>query len=543
MTGRDNTLWIALESVGIRQVLARSEATAVYMADAYARLKGRPTFAYGAYGPGAANVAGALAEPLWSSSPVVALVSAMRRGERFRREYQELDQIPLFASVTKWGVEASVAAQVPRLVREAARHSITGTPGPVYLGIPGDVFEDEVPDYQEPAVVDRPTDLARARPAPTDADADAVVEALKNASRPVILAGNGIHHSGAYEPLLKVAERLGIPVATSSAGKGSIPETHELALGTVGRYSRNYANAAVRDADVIVAIGTQLGGLVTDSYRLINPKAQLIHVTLDPEAIGLNFPTHLGLVADARTFLDALLKACDRGQALGSTTSSGYLATLAEQRTAWHERRAGLAAHDGNDGGPMRPEALMAALNDQIADDAVLVGDTGYAAAWAGALSEVRVAGRQFIRSDGSLGWAFPGSLGAQLAAPDKQVICIIGDGGFGYHIGDLETALRLNLPVVVVVLNNQTLAFEAHVQTLLYGHMVAEVDDFVDVDYGQVARAFGASGTRVSNVAEFSRALAHGLERRGPTVIDAVIDREAIAPVTRYDRVRVREL
>jgi acetolactate synthase-1/2/3 large subunit len=543
MTGRDNTLWIALESVGIRQVLARSEATAVYMADAYARLRGRPTFAYGAYGPGAANVAGALAEPLWSSSPVVALVSAMRRGERFRREYQELDQIPLFASVTKWGVEAAVATQVPRLVREAARHAITGTPGPVYLGIPGDVFEDEIPDYQEPSEADERQELARARPAPTDADADAVIEALTNASRPVILAGNGVHHSQAYAPLLAVAERLGIPVATSSAGKGSIVETHELALGTVGRYSRNYANAAVRDADVIVAIGTQLGGLVTDSYRLINPKAQLIHVTLDPEAIGLNFPTHLGLVADARTFLDALLKACDRRQVRDGSAPSGYLANLAEQRRAWHEVRAGLAARDGNDGGPMRPEALMAVLSDQIADDAIVVGDTGYAAAWAGALSEVKVAGRQFIRSDGSLGWAFPGSLGAQLAAPDKQVVCIIGDGGFGYHIGDLETALRLNLPVVVIVLNNQTLAFEAHVQTLLYGHMVPEVDDFVDVDYGQVARAFGATGSRVTNVTEFSNALAQGLERRGPTVIDAVIDREAIAPVTRYDRVRVREL
>jgi acetolactate synthase I/II/III large subunit len=191
----------------------------------------------------------------------------------------------------------------------------------------------------------------------------------------------------------------------------------------------------------------------------------------------------------------------------------------------------------------MRPEALMAEVNAQIADDAIVLGDTGYAAAWAGGLTEVRTAGRRFIRSDGSLGWAFPGSLGAQLAAPDRQVICIIGDGGFGYHIGDLETARRLQLPVIVIVLNNQTLAFEAHVQTLLYGHMVPEVDDFIDVDYGEVARAFGVSGVRVKNVAEFSRALAQGLERRGPTVIDAVIDRDAIAPVTRYDRVRVREL
>ena len=226
MTGRDNTLWIALQEAGIHQVLARSESAAVYMADAYARLLGRPAFVYGAYGPGAANVAGSMAEPYWSSSPVIALVSAMRRGDRFRNEYQELEQMPLFASVTKWSAEASVATAVPRLVREAARHALSGTPGPVHLGIPGDLFEEELPVYRERAEQSQPTGLPLARPGTTAADTEAVVDALTHASRPIILAGNGIHQSVAYEPLREVAERLGIPVATSSAGKGSISEAH-----------------------------------------------------------------------------------------------------------------------------------------------------------------------------------------------------------------------------------------------------------------------------------------------------------------------------
>ena len=148
-----------------------------------------------------------------------------------------------------------------------------------------------------------------------------------------------------------------------------------------------------------------------------------------------------------------------------------------------------------------------------MADDAVIVADTGYAAAWAGALAEVRVAGRQFLRADGSLGWAFPAALGAQLAAPDKQVICVTGDGGFGYHVGELETAIRLNLPVVVIILNNQTLAFEAHVQALLYGKVVTEVNDFHDVDYGKVARAFGANGFRVTTAAGFRQRTCPGPE------------------------------
>jgi acetolactate synthase-1/2/3 large subunit len=541
MTGRDNTLWIALQAEGIRQILARSESAAVYMADAYARLRGRPTFVYGAFGPGAANVAGSLAEPFWSSSPVIALSSAMRREHRFRNEYQELDQLALFSAVTKWSAEASASAQVPRLIREAARHALSGSPGPVYLGIPGDIFEEEVPGYKEPTPLDHPMELPLARPAPTDVDAEAAVEALMAASRPIILVGNGIHQSAAYEALRKVAERLGIPVVTSSAGKGGMSERHELALGTVGRYSRNFANAALLDSDVVLAIGTRLGGLVTDSYRLISPQAHLIHVTLDPEVIGQNFSTQLGVVADARSFLDAVLEACDRMEARPSAASSANLAKLARERSAWRERRA-LASRDGGVT-PMRPEAVIAALDDQIADDAVLLADTGYAAAWAGALADMKVAGRHFLRADGSLGWAFPASLGAQLAVPDQQVVCVIGDGGFGYHIGELETALRLELPVVVVVLNNQTLAFEAHVQTLLYGKMVAEVDDFCDVDYARVARAFGVRGIRATTAAEFKEALAQGLHQQGPMVIDAVIDRDAIAPVTRYDRVRVREL
>jgi acetolactate synthase-1/2/3 large subunit len=352
-----------------------------------------------------------------------------------------------------------------------------------------------------------------------------------------------VHQSGAYDALRELAERLSIPVATSSGGKGAIADNHELALGTVGRYSRNYANAAVRSADVVVALGSQLGGLVTDSYKLISPDTFLIHVTIDPEVIGLNFPPNLGIVADARAFLEAVLSAAERMEALPSPESSAWLAELAETKRAWREQRAILAARDGNDGQPMRPEAIMAAIDENLPADGIIVADTGYSAAWAGALADVKQAGRNFIRADGSLGWAFPASLGAQMAAPDRQVVCITGDGGIAYHIADIETALRHDLPVTVVVLNNGILAFEEHVQNLLYGHVVPEVDRFRDVDYGAVARAFGASGFRVTNAADFRVALAAGFERRAPTIIDAVIDREALAPVTRYDRVREREL
>ena len=231
-------------------------------------------------------------------------------------------------------------------------------------------------------------------------------------------------------------------------------------------------------------------------------------MSIDPGVVGLNFPTELGLVADARTFLETVLDAAERMEVIASAAATVHSTNLALERAAWRDVRADLASHDGMDGGPMRPEAIMAVLDAQIADDAV--SSPTPATPRPGPVPSPRHAGRTELRSRRRvLGWAFPAALGAQLAAPDKQVICITGDGGFGYHIGDIETAIRIGLPIVVIVLNNQTLAFEEHVQELLYGKVVHEVNYFHDVDYGKIASAFGANGFRVTNADGFGRALA----------------------------------
>lgn len=541
VTGGDNSIWIALRKQGIRQILARSEASAVYMADAYARLTGRPTFVYGQYGPGAGNVAGALPEPLWSSSPVVAMPTSMRRQHRHAGEYQELEQLHLFAGVTKWQAEAQLPERIPHLVRAGAIRAVSVPPGPVYIGVPSDALEQEVPGYVAPAPDSAIVALPNHRPR---AALDVVRRALavvRDAERPVIIAGNGIHLSRAYEPLLDVAERLRIPVATSLSGKGSIAETHGLSIGTVGRYSRNYANALVRDADAILAVGSRLGGLVTDSYRLIGTGARIVHVDLDPTAFAGNYTATVAVNADAAAFLEDLAGAA--GGAPITAAREAWLQRVEDARAKWHQRWSEMASADGTSDAPMRPEAVISVVNEIAPEDALFLADTGYAAAWAGALLDLRGSGRGFLRADGSLGWAFPASLGAKLAVPDRPVVAITGDGGFGYHVGEIETALRLGLPVMVVVLNNGTLAFEVHVQELLYKEVVEEVDDFIDVDHGAVARAYGAAGVRVRTAGEFRDAFAEALRRDRLTVIDAIVDRAAIGPVTRYDQVRDREL
>jgi acetolactate synthase-1/2/3 large subunit len=540
VTGGDNSLWIALRRHGIRQILARSEASAVYMADAYARVTGRPTFVYGQYGPGAGNVAGALPEPLWSSSPVVAMPTSMRRQHRHAGEYQELEQIQLFTGVTKWQAEAQLPEKMASLARSGAIRAVSVPSGPVYVGLPSDALEMEVANYTAPepdsAVITMPVH----RPAPDAALVDRAAALLGEAERPMILAGNGVHLSRAYDAVTAVAEAIAAPVATSLSGKGAIAETHRLSVGTVGRYSRNYANELVRDADVVLALGSRLGGLVTDSYRLLNPASRIIHVDLDPNAFGGHYAAEVAINADARAFLDAIASRLGAGP---TADRPEWLDRVGAARAAWGDRWTELTRSDGTGAEPMRPEAVLAGVNELAPDDALFLADTGYAAAWAGALVELRRAGLGYLRADGSLGWAFPASIGAKLAAPDRPVIAITGDGGFGYHVSEIETALRLGAPVVVIVLNNQTLAFEVHVQELLYKEVVEEVDDFIDVDHGAVARAYGAEGVRVRTAADFREAFTQALGNDRVTIIDAIIDRSAIGPVTRYDSVRDRAL
>jgi acetolactate synthase-1/2/3 large subunit len=224
----------------------------------------------------------------------------------------------------------------------------------------------------------------------------------------------------------------------------------------------------------------------------------------------------------------------------GEADRAAWVERLDAARTSWRARFAEVAAAPA---APMRPESVIAVLQQTLPARSLMVADTGYAAAWVGALYEVRESGRGIVRSDGSLGWAFPAGLGAKLASPDRPVVVVTGDGGFGYHVGELETAVRLRLPVTTIVLNNSSLALEWHLQEMIYGQGIAEVDDYAPTDHAAIARAFGASGIRAETPAQLRDAVTASLQSSGPVVIDAIIDKAAIAPITRFDSIRTRDL
>ena len=536
MTGGDQAFWIESQAAGLSLVLARSENSAAYMADGYARATGRPGVVYAQWGPGAGNLAGSLADAWWGRSPVVAITSSMATDTAYLNEYQELDQLPLFDPVTKWNRVVPRAERSAELLQTAIRVATGGCPRPVHLDIPRDFFDADGTVADDYALAAR-----HLAPAPAPAALEQAVALMNGAERPLILAGAGVVISGAERELAALAEETGLPVVTSAGGKGAIVETHPLAVGVAGRYSRKIANEAFGRADLVLAVGSSIGALVSDGYRMPPDDATIVQIDIEVEQLGMSRPAAVAIHADAKLALAGLLDEVRRTPLAGTHRAWGD--ELEQGVAEWRRALAAELARPEEEGF-VRGEAIVQALRDTAADGDLVVADTAYMAAWTAALYEVRQAGRTYLRCGGSLGWAFPAALGAQLGRPDARVFCVIGDGGIGYHIGDLETAVRLGIPAITLVFNNSSLAYEYQFQKhVLQGQIIDEVNDFAEVDHAAVARAFGARGARVSSAEELRVALGEAVEASEPTLIDVVVSKEQPAPVTSYEGVFERKL
>ena len=533
--GGDHELWYGLEEAGIKIVNCRSEAGAVYMADGYARVSGKPGFVYGQRGPGVANVAGAMADPLWASSPLVSLTSSIAMSSRDRFEYQELDGLPMHDAVTRWNKTVSVPERAADMIRAAIRVATGPAPGPVHIEIPAEMFADEIDgniDYREEnlGVVN-----ARRIPPPEGA-MEQIVDRLLAAERPIIVAGKGVVISEAWDALRQFAQALNIPVVTSLGGKGAISEDWDLAVGVMGRNSRKVANDTVRACDTVLAIGTRLGGLATHRWTLPFGEKVLMQIDTNAEILGHNFPTQITVLADARAALETGLRDVEaRGL---SRERSAWAKQVTQSIADWRQHAADLASEKPEDG--IHPAEVLARLRELMAPNDIIGADTGALGSWVGALFPVQ-SGKTMVRANGSLGWVVAGAMGAALAAPDRRTVAVTGDGGILYHIAELETALRLDIPMVTVVLNNASLASEYHTQVRRWnGRYVRDVIDYRDVDFAAVARAFGAYGVRVTDGADLKDALSEALKSKQPAVVDVVSSKEAVSPSANNDSHRL---
>ncbi|PZQ74851.1 MAG: acetolactate synthase [Variovorax paradoxus] len=511
----------AMQARGVTPVMTHGEKAAAYMADGFARAS-RRVGACGAQAIGATNLAAGLRDAYMARIPVLAITGGSTAENRYRHFYQQIDDMPIYDALTKFNARVESPARLPDLLRTALRAATTGMPQPVHLEIDqlaGAILAGEVgePMAINPRYARFPAD----RPAASGTDVSAAVTALLASQRPIIVAGGGVRSSGAEAELLAFARYHRIPIATALNAKGAIVDSDPLAVGVVGEYSRDCANQAVSEADLVFFIGSLTGGLTTRGWAIPAMSTQVIHLDIHAENIGRNYPNTLPLCGDARTVLQQLIDAAPQ-----AIDRRAWLDRVRSLRAQWLQTAA---AWEQSDAMPMRPERLCAELSRSLPQNAILVGDTGHAAAWLARHIDVHSPLQTVIRAHGSLGWAFPASIGAKAACPDRPVVSFVGDGAFLYHLQELETAVRYGLNVICVVNNNQSLNQE---QDLWVDSTDYDKNwRFEKVDFVKTAEAFGCLGLRVQHPTDFQPAMEQALAAGRPVVIEAITDKWVFSP------------
>jgi acetolactate synthase-1/2/3 large subunit len=518
---------VEMEALGINRVLTHSEKAAAYMADGYARASHRPGICM-AQSVGGANLASGLQDPYLGLSPVIAVTGRKPPIAQHRNAYQEIDHHAMFGPVTKYNVIVETIEQLPYLLRQAFREATSGAPGPVHLDLQG--YEGELTALAEAdlevIVEDGFTHSPSVRPEPDMACVREAARVIEDAERPVIVAGGGATASSAGREIVELAEILSIPVATSLNGKGTIVETHPLSVGVVGSYSRWCANQIVLEADLVIFIGSHTGDQVTNSWTVPKAGTPVIQIDIDPLELGRSYPNRVGLMADAKVAVRRLIECMDRRY-----TKNPWAQRAQQWVQKWREE---IEPFRNSITIPILPERLCKEITEFLPSNAILVSDTGFAGLWAGTTVYLTHPDQLSIRSAGSLGWAFPASLGAKCAEPKRPVVCFTGDGGFWYHLTELETASRRDIKTVTIVNNNS--CFRQCIRGIdkAYGDSPGNKQDmykFRDTDFAKIAQDMGCFGIRVERPEELSKALKKALEADVAAVVDVVTDPEHDAP------------
>jgi acetolactate synthase-1/2/3 large subunit len=501
------SMYHSLRDYGIRHVLVRHEQAAAHAADGYARVSGRVGVAIATSGPGATNLTTGIATAMMDSVPIVCITGQVSSSSIGSDAFQEADITGITLPITKHNYLVTDVADLADTIHEAFFIARTGRPGPVLIDLPMDVQRAEIdfvapddaprlPGYQPDAEPD-PTSMARA------------VELIHQAEAPVILAGHGVVLAGACDLLQAFAERNDIPVATTLLGKAAFPEWHSLCLGMAGMHGTAAANFAIQEADLLIAIGMRFDDRVTGCVERFAPEARKIQIDRDLSELGKNVPIDVAIHADAATALEALL--CEACAAEHSA--------LRGRIDAWREEEA---ESDGEPG----EERLVAPwviqrLAAQTAGRAIVVTDVGQNQMWAAqyyALAE----SQPFVTSGGlgTMGFGLPAAIGAQIAAPDKEVWVVAGDGGFQMNVQELATLAQEGLPIRIAVLNNGCLGMVRQWQELFFDRRY-EATILHNPDFVRLAEAYGIGAWRAETPDECERALHAARECPGPCLVE----------------------
>lgn len=520
-------------STHINRLHVHSEASAAYMADGYARASGKPGVCM-AQVVGALNLAAGLRDAWLAHAPVIALTGGRDPSTKFKQVYQEVDDLPAFEPVTKFNATIDHVERIPDMLRQAFRVATSGCPGPVHLQFRGnegqiDQEEGEMSDFHEPRHQQIP---AFRFPADLE-DVKAALASLTSAQKPIFVIGGGARHSQAGQVMSTLCERLNIPFATSLNGKDVIPGNHPLCVGVVGTYSRESANMAVMAADLVCFVGSETGSMVTNFWKAPRPGARVIQIDIEPTALGRNYELEVALNGDIREVAGQMLELMEKSSMGLNNQRAEWLTQCQGFKARWLDKYRGFLESEDI---PIRPERLCQCLTETMPEEALIVVDTGHAGMWMGGIFDLKSSNQSYIRSAGHLGWAFPASLGAKCAQPDRPVVCFTGDAGFWYHIAEIEVAVRWGINSVTVVNNNSGGNQSKRGFDRAYGGeqtvKARELWTFRPTNFAAIATSLGAVGLRVEKPSELKPTLEKAYRMKSPVVIDVVSDIEALAPV-----------
>ncbi|PWA11164.1 acetolactate synthase catalytic subunit [Pueribacillus theae] len=528
------TVTLACMDVGIRQIGYRQENAGSYMAQAYAMCSGTVPVVTAQNGPAATLLVPGLAECLKASHPVVALVDEIQRNHEERNAFQEIDHFQLFSGVAKWVKKIPTEDRIEDYVDMAFKAAASGRPGPAVLLCPKDITLDT---KKYPIRKVRKANLGYYPLDRTTADPEKMKEAAKllaNAECPIIYAGGGVISSGAIEELRQIQEECAVPVATTTMGKGSVDEEHPLTIGPIGYYmgkrgATKFLKPMVQRADVVLLVGNRTNQNGTDSWTLLPEDATYIHIDVDPMEIGRNYES-LRLVGDAKLTLAALKEALIHHNLHHRIQNRALIeAEIAKARAAHLEEADSAKTSDQS---PIRMERFLTELDEQLAEDHIIVADASLSSVWLA--NYIKAKGtRKFVfpRGIAGLGWGLPMAMGAKIAKPEKKVFCLAGDGGFAHVWSELETCKREEINVVIAVINNEILAYQKLAEQSKWGRST-NACDLTAVDHAKIAEACGVKGIRVESPNEIKGALKEAFATEGPVVIDLLVDPNCIPPL-----------
>ncbi|WP_313691362.1 biosynthetic-type acetolactate synthase large subunit [Halorarum halobium] len=511
----------ALYGSSIDHVTMAHEQGAAHAADAYGVVTGTPGVCLATSGPGATNLVTGIADASMDSDAMLALTGQVPSDMVGSDAFQETDTTGVTAPITKHNYFASDSTTVGDVVGEAFALSETGRPGPTLVDLPKDVSFGETDRAPKP-----PEPPARSKPDP-EADpesVDAAARTIARAEKPLCLFGGGVIKGNATDEARAFAREHGIPVVTTMPGIGSFPEDDDLCLSWAGMHGTGYANMAISHTDCLIAVGTRFDDRLTGGVETFAPGADVVHVDIDPAEISKNVQADYPVVGDAGTVLDQIDAALDRSPDAGEWR---------EQCTTWRDQYPMDYAVDPDE--PVKPQFVVEAYDAATDDDAIVTTGVGQHQMWA-AQYWTYTEPRTFVSSHGlgTMGYGLPGAIGARLAADDdRDVVCFDGDGSFLMTIQELSVAVRENLDVTVVVLNNEYIGMVRQWQDAFFEgrHMASEYDWMPEFD--KLAEAFGARGFRVDEYDEVADVVAESLAYDGPSVVDVHVDpRENVYPM-----------